>query len=280
MLVAGSFAAGARASFPGSNGLIVRVSGTNPQTYVLVVSRPDGSHQRTITAPGKIADPQWSPDGTQIAFERNGRVIVVAANGSGATDLGDGFNPAWSNDGSEIAYGTSADGISVRAPDGSPGFRPLVTDEGAGDVSKWDPTWSPDGSRIAYTRGQGQLTGQIWLVRADGTGARPVTRSKGEIDSVPSWSPDGRWIAFQRYVACHDNTCKDAIYVIHPNGTGTRRAVLDGASPAWAPDGSRIVFTRRLHGSSEVFTVRLNGSGLRRVTRNGVSDLRPDWQPL
>lgn len=279
VLVAGSLATVASASYPGENGLIVRVSGTSRDAYSLMVSRPDGTHQRRIAGPGRIADPQWSPDGTQLAFSRNGRVVVIAADGSGATDLGEGADPTWSDDGSELAYENQADGIEVRGADGSPAFRPLVVDEGAGDLSKWSPAWSPNGARIAFTRGQGEHSGQIWLVRADGTGARAVTRSEGEIDSVPSWSPDGRWIAFQRYVACHDGTCRDAVYVIHPNGTGVRRVVVDGASPAWAPDGSRIVFTRRIHGSSEVFTIRLDGGGLRRVTHNGVSDLQPDWQP-
>ncbi|MFN8222779.1 MAG: hypothetical protein U0R50_05955 [Gaiellales bacterium] len=277
--IAALLATAASASFPGGNGLIVRVSGTSSSAYSLVTSRPDGSHERTITGPARVAEPQWSPDGARLAFTRNGRVVVVSATGARAVDLAQGYNPAWSADGSEIAYNNIADGIDVISADGAPGSRSLVVDEGAGDVSKWDPTWSPDGARIAFTRGSGEHSGQIWLVRADGTGARAVTHSEGEIDSVPSWSPDGRWIAFQRYVACAGGSCKDAVYVIHPNGTGVRRVVLNGASPAWSPDGTRLVFTRRLHGSSEVFTVRLNGRDLRRVTHNGISDLQPDWQP-
>jgi Tol biopolymer transport system component len=279
LALAGVTTSVASASFPGTNGLIARVSGTNRNAYAIVVSRPDGTHERRLVAPARNSEPQWSPDGTQLAFSRNGAVLVVSADGSGLTVLGEGYNPAWSGDGSELAYENQADGIEVRNADGTGGFRALVSDEGAGDVSKWSPSWSPDGARIAYTRGQGEHSGQIWLVRADGKGARAVTRSEGEIDSVPAWSPDGRWLAFQRYVACVSGFCKDAVYVIHPNGTGVRRVVLNGASPAWSPDGTRLVFTRRVGGSSEVFTVKLNGRDLRRVTHNAVSDLEPDWQP-
>jgi Tol biopolymer transport system component len=269
----------ASASFPGANGLIVRISGTNRDAYRLVVSRPNGTGEHLITKePARIAGPQWSPDGTQLAFAQDGKVVVVYADGSGLMTLGEGSAPAWSDDGSEIAYNNVADGIDIRSADGAGAVRSLVADDGAGDVSKWDPSWSPDGLRVAYTQGQGELSGQIWLIRTDGTGAHALTHSTGEVDSVPAWSPDGRWVAFQRYVACSGGTCRNAVYAIRANGTGIRRVVLNGASPAWSPDGSRIAFTRRIGGSSEVFTVKVNGRDLRRVTHNGVSDLEPDWQ--
>jgi TolB protein len=50
------------------------------------------------------------------------------------------------------------------------------------------PRWSPDGRSIAYLK-----AGQLWTMRADGTGQRRLTtRAAGG----PSWSPDGKWVAF------------------------------------------------------------------------------------
>jgi len=48
--------------------------------------------------------PSWSPDGTHLAFEREGatqgepasRIMTIATNGSGLRDLGEGRMPAWS----------------------------------------------------------------------------------------------------------------------------------------------------------------------------------------
>ena len=49
--------------------------------------------------------------------------------------------------------------------------------------------YSPDGSRIAFTVTEGANT-DIWMMSADGSGARQLTR-EAAIDVSPTWSPDG-----------------------------------------------------------------------------------------
>jgi len=44
-----------------------------------------------------------------------------------------------------------------------------------------DPAWSPDGHAIAFER-----NGEIYVMRADGTRLRRLTRSPSE-DSFPGW---------------------------------------------------------------------------------------------
>jgi TolB protein len=75
------------------------------------------------------------------------------------------------------------------------------------------------------------------------------------------------------------------IYAIKPEGE--IRAVTDGpddSSPAWSPDGRRIVFVRTGTVSSGVaprtfFIVNANGSGLRRLTTSRAVDDFPAWSP-
>ena len=63
-----------------------------------------------------------------------------------------------------------------------------------------DPQLSPDGQWVAYVRHFGDVMTDrwytnIWLVRADGTGARPLTTGKVN-DGSPRWSPDGNRLGF------------------------------------------------------------------------------------
>ena len=58
--------------------------------------------------------PSWSPDGSQIAFQRFGSggahsdIYVMGADGSNVQRLTrrGGFQPAWSPDGTEIVFGS------------------------------------------------------------------------------------------------------------------------------------------------------------------------------
>jgi TolB protein len=103
--------------------------------------------------------------------------------------------------------------------------------------------------KVAFaSRRDGDL--EIFVVNADGTGLRQVTRNvSGGEDSAddvgPAWSPDGRLIAFS---STRDQK-RDArgdyeIFVIRPSGTAERRVTNDARhdfGPEWLPDG-RVVF--------------------------------------
>jgi len=50
-------------------------------------------------------------------------------------------------------------------------------------------------------------------------------------------------------------------------------------TPAWSPDGDRLVFTGYDGGISDLYTVRRDGSDLRRLTSDKYGDLHPVWSP-
>jgi len=108
-----------QASFPGLNGKIAFFSNRDGDFYEIYVMNADGINPIRLTnSPGVDEVPEWSPDGTKIAFdsERNGNfeVYVMNADGTGQTRLTNNsasdIFAAWSPDGTEIAFCSDRDG--------------------------------------------------------------------------------------------------------------------------------------------------------------------------
>ena len=77
---------------------------------------------------------------------------------------------------------------------------------------------------------------------------------------------------------------------MHSRGRRLTRTPALETNPVWSPDGRRIAFTSDRHVKRgererwgrdfELYLMRVNGARIRRLTRNSVPDLVPDWQPI
>jgi TolB protein len=124
----------------------------NSATAEIYVINADGSGNPTRLTSNAEEEraPNWSPDGSRIAFmcRRGGRdfeICLMNMDGTGQVQL---------------------------------------TDNTVADLT---PSWSPDGAKIAFHRpvdGQGRF--QIWLMNADGTGQVQLTNPPG-INAFPNW---------------------------------------------------------------------------------------------
>jgi Tol biopolymer transport system component len=167
----------------------------------------------------------------------NGIFTVRATDGGGLERLTTGADsyPQYSPDGSEVVFQRTKPGVQ---PDGA-GALFVVAAEGGPDrrITPWgsaflDQGWSPDGAWIAFQRPYGELM----LVRPDGSNlhAVPLDLPAGFGAAEPSWSPDGRWVVF----AAQRGTGQADIYAVRPDGTGLQRIIDAGgqaAGPDWAP---------------------------------------------
>lgn len=251
--------------------------------------------------------PSFSPDGTNIAFTRNGQVHVMDADGTGISRVTDQARApsglAWSPDGTRIAFvGTrsgepgliivNSDGGSVpRVVSGIPaGAIELPPTLPTSPAVRSTPSWSPDGAQILIDASYGfYLTdvesGEASLLAEHPPECRPWTAA---------FSPDGATIAFTRWRSSGEFPaifCRlDGIFLMDTNGANVRRLTdrsLLPWGPAWSPDGTRIAFFSQPGGpTSALYVVNVDGSGLTKLADIGQGDLgrflpaSPSWSPV
>ena len=121
---------------------------------------------------------------------------------------------------------------------------------------------------------------EIWVMDYDGSNQRQVTFLRS-IALTPRWSPDATRIGFTCYASAGGVT--SAQICIHSMETGKPVAFPrwrgTNASPAWSPDGSKIMFMSSMHGDPELFECDANGSHLKRITYFAGADTSPAWNP-
>ncbi len=140
----------------------------------------DGGSARRLTAGPADTTPVWSPDGTRLAFLRDGRLAVLPMAGGEVRVLADlpkpAGPPAWSPDGARLAY------TAVVRPS-APAHAPLVADR---------LDYQADGAGLI-----GAARRQVHVVDLATLDCRVLTNGPHDA-GVPAWSPDGTDIAFVR----------------------------------------------------------------------------------
>ena len=225
--------------------------------------------------------PDWSPDGTKIAFvsSRDGspsQIYVMDADGKNQTRLTDGplqkRYPDWSPDGGKIAF-TVRDRINHIEVMDADGDNRAVLERDA-----LTPSWSPDGGKIAFVSGR-DGGGEIYVIGADGQGLERVTHGLLGAQS-PSFSPDGLRIA---YYSSHEEF--HHIYVMGTNGKNRNRLTHNKEHhfhPTWSPDGEAIAYAVSDDNplSVKIHLMTADGKYIKQLSKvRNVTDDQPDFGP-
>ena len=158
----------------------------------------------TTLATSNVGRAVWSPDGSQIAFLRNGRIYVMNSDGSGERVLTNGSadaDPYWSRDGSRIAFTRDTRVWIVDATGTNP--HPV-----SGSNRSSGP-WSPDGGTLIITYSEYNCSYYYYyyygcypvgldfrlLDVASGTEV-PLTATPQVQEWSPVWSTDGQTVYF------------------------------------------------------------------------------------
>jgi len=279
----------AQAAYSGNNGKNALTSDRDDAGYDIHLINANGSGRINITNSPAVFDqtPDWSPDGTKIAFtaDRDGNFEVYIMNSNGTVPIRLTNNgafessPRYSPGGTKIAFETTRDGnseIYVMNSDGS-GSPTNLTSNSATDTTAG---WSPDGTQIAFTSNR-DGNQEIYVTLADGSGVPVNITNNSAGDAGPAWSPDGTQIAFAS-TRLHAN---GDVFVMSADGTGqtplTNQPSLDGR-PDWSPDGLQIIFdSNRDDNNGDNFILNSDGTGQINLTSGSPSfEFSPDWQSI
>lgn len=146
-----------------------------------------------------IAQPDWSPDGSTLAFQSyrdgNFNVWTVKADGSGLKQLTQGpfdhREPRFSPDGRTIVLSSDLTGsYGIHLLDVATGKLTQLSDT---PVEEFEPAWSPDGAKVAFVAANTRID---VVTVADGSRSTAFTAGTGQAFHAPAWTPDGKDLVY------------------------------------------------------------------------------------
>jgi WD40 repeat protein len=214
--------------------------------YSFLETLPVESNDRTAVymAHGRFEAPNWTRDGKDLLFNREGRILRMPVDGKTAPQTIDtGFAIRCNND-----HGLSPDSsLLVISDQSQEDHKSLVyvLPLGGGTprrVTKNSPSywhgWSPDGKTLAFV---GQRNGDfdIYTIAVEGGEETRLTTAKG-LDDGPEYSPGGQYIYFNS-----ERTGHMQIWRMKADGSEQEQVFADENNnwfPHISPDGKYMVF--------------------------------------
>jgi TolB protein len=223
-------------------GSVVYASNQNGGVFDLFHFTFEGAQLTRLTELiGNVISPTFSPDGSQVLFANR--------NTEGPTSL---WTVDISGENANLLYS---------------GPSPIVAVD-----------WSPTGERIAFAMSVDQPDSyEIFVMNADGSDARQLTRGLPGIGGSVDWSPDGRSLLIYAGLPGDKN-----VFLIDVAEETAAQLTNGGnnAASSFSPDGQWIAFNSlRNNDQADIFIMRPDGTDVRQVTDNPEPDWQPQWEP-
>ena len=208
-------------------------------SHVEIVDVTTGARREVYRVDDSIQAPNWTPDGTRLLMNRNGRMYSFDLSARALADIDTGTMIRNNND-----HALSFDGKMLGLSGGQPSvvFTVPVSGGTPRQITPVGPSylhgWSPDGKLLAFT---GQRNGDfdVYVVPAAGGPETRLTTAPG-LDDGPEYTPDGAWIYFNS-----SRTGRMQIWRMKPDGSQQEQLTFDDFNswfPHVSPDGRTVVF--------------------------------------
>ena len=264
---------------------------------------PDGTAVQ-LTKDGGSREPRWSASGQWLSFSKSSpsglEAWIARADGTEAHRLEPSSvsKGIWSPVRDEVAYGLKG-GLYLVNADGS-GRREVVPPSGKESVGATRLAWSPDGQWIAFEKTDASRAGPplyqglsyqgLWVVGADGSGAREVYANANPQDYqsyLAGWTPDGQSLLYWQGRHMSASMMADGLPLMEVPVSGGTPTQVSGtrmlAHPElldWSRDGKLALIDGGFRESWEGKQIAVAEPGrLRMLSDKGRSDLFPAWSP-
>jgi dipeptidyl aminopeptidase/acylaminoacyl peptidase len=239
-----------------------------------------------VAGPEEDSDPNFSPDGTKLAFRRtatvDGRVaeeiLVADVDGSNARGItiepipGGVAGMAWSPDARSLLVLSSTSVVSLFSATEVAEPREIASQVGV----FLRPFRPPDGSAVLIGRPSPQ---GLSLVRLDLDTMEETVLAQSPAGADlggARWSPDGSQVVYSATPA--DDPDSQRLFIVNADGSGARQitdapGVWFDIDASWSPDGGRIAFVRYERVGSDVWQVR--PIGIYSVADGSVTEVGP-----
>lgn len=189
--------------------------------------------------------PRWSPDGAWLSYvspANSGVQLYQLAEGrSQLIPSRTGAPAVWSPTGqavlvSDVRQQDSQFLTQLRHFELASG---QLTDLSASEryEDSW-VAWSPDGAWLAVVRKEigpeAALGTQLWLMRPDGSEARPLLEMPEMLYREPVWAPDGRSLLLPAYRLAERQT-QPGLWLVTVDSGQAEELVPSGNQPTWLP---------------------------------------------